>query len=175
MSFPPHPLSQSYVAQWVILPRWTLLQTDLRGGPAMHSQIAAQLRSRGDLLLAGRMDELLDAYLFPLPVFLPSQRLLLNGPEEARAVFTVLRLSLLRSGVVTLRPQIKAVELPRSGRYRLWVDWQELVMPSAELRVSSGIYYCRATPLGPRIEMVNYTHLSMPELNQEFEALALSA
>lgn len=48
-------------------------------------------------------------------------------------------------------------------------------MPAAEMRISQAIYYCRVTDLGPRIEMVNYTRLSMPELHQEFEALALSA
>jgi hypothetical protein len=141
----------------------------------MHSQIAAQLRNRGDLLLAGRIDELLAAYQFPLPVFLPQQRMVLQGPEEARKVFTVLRQALVCSGIAALRPKVTAVELPRAGRFRLWVDWQELALPSGETRTSSATYYCRATPLGPRIEMVNYTHLSMPELNQQFQALALSA
>lgn len=141
----------------------------------MHSQVASHLRTRGELLLAGRFDEMLDSYLFPLPVFLPAQRVLLPGPQAARAMLSILRRSLLQSGVVALRPQVRAVELPRAGRYRLWVDWQELVMPAAELRTSQAIYYCRATELGPRIEMVNYTRLAMPELHQEFEALALSA
>lgn len=141
----------------------------------MHSQVTSHFRRRGELLLAGRIDELIGSYIFPLPVFLPEQRMLLNGPEEAILVFAVLRRSLLQEGVVALQPKIRAVELPREGRYRLWVDWQELVMPSGEMRVSSAIYYCRTTPLGPRVEMVNYTRLSMPELHQEFEALALSA
>ncbi|MES2539907.1 MAG: hypothetical protein V4720_16655 [Pseudomonadota bacterium] len=141
----------------------------------MHSQVTSHFRRRGELLLAGRIDELIGSYIFPLPVFLPEQRMLLNGPEEAILVFAVLRRSLLQEGVVALQPKIRAVELPREGRYRLWVDWQELVMPSGEMRVSSAIYYCRTTALGPRVEMVNYTRLSMPELHQEFEALALSA
>lgn len=141
----------------------------------MYSQAAAQFRSRGEHLLAGRIDELLQSYIFPLPVFLPEQRMLLTGPEEAVLVFAILRRSMLLGGVVALQPKIRAVELPRGGRYRLWVDWQELVMPSGEMRVSQAIYYCRATDLGPRVEMVNYTRLSMPELHQEFEALALSA
>lgn len=141
----------------------------------MHLQIAAQLRSRGDQLLAGRIDELLSAYRFPLPVFLPTQRMVLQGPEEARAVFAILRRALLQGGIVALSPQVKAVELPRGGRFRLWVDWQELAMPGGVNSTSSAIYYCRATPLGPLIEMIDYTHLSMPELNQQFQALALSA
>lgn len=175
MSLPSHSMSQSYVAAGVILPRWMLLQTVLRHAFAMYSQAASHFRRRGEHLLAGRIDELLGSYVFPLPVFLPQQRMLLTGPEEAVLVFAVLRRSLLRGGVVALQPKIRAVELPRNGRYRLWVDWQELVMPSGEMRVSQAIYYCRTTDLGPRVEMVNYTRLSMPDLHQEFEALALSA
>ena len=41
--------------------------------------------------------------------------------------------------------------------------------------MSQAVYYCRETELGLRTEMLDYTHLSMPELNQEFQALALSA
>ena len=141
----------------------------------MYSQATSHFRSRGEHLLAGRIDELLQSYIFPLPVFLPEQRMVLNGPEEAVLVFAILRRSLLLGGVVALQPKISAVELPRGGRYRLWVDWQELVMPSGEMRVSQAVYYCRTTELGPRVEMVNYTRLSMPELHHEFEALALSA
>lgn len=141
----------------------------------MHSQIASQLRSRGDLLLAGRIDEIVATYIYPLPVFLPQQRLVLQGPDEARAVFAVLRQALVESGIAALCPQVRAVELPRAGRFRVWVDWQELALPGGEVRTSSAIYYCRLTPLGPLTEMVNYTHLSMPELNQQFQALALSA
>lgn len=141
----------------------------------MHSQIAAQLRNRGDLLVAGRIEELLATYHFPLPIFLPEQRLVLQGPEEARAAFAILHRGLAQGGIVELRPQVKAVELPRAGRFRVWVDWQELALQDVQVSTSSVIYYCRATPLGPLIEMVNYTHLSMPELNEQFQALALSA
>ena len=141
----------------------------------MHSQVTSQLRSRGDLLLAGRIDELLSSYIYPLPIFLPQQRMVVQGPEQARTVFTILREALAQDGIVALRPQVRAVELPRAGRFRLWVDWQELAMPGGEVRTSSVIYYCRATALGPQTEMINYTHLSMSELNQQFQALALSA
>jgi hypothetical protein len=141
----------------------------------MHSQVTEHLRCRGDLLLAGRIDELLSAYIYPLPIFLQQQRMIVQGPDEARCIFTILRHALIQSGVVALRPQVTAIELPRAGRYRLWVNWQEHAVPGGEIRASSAIYYCRATPLGPLIEMVNYTHLSMPELNQQFQALALSA
>lgn len=141
----------------------------------MHSQIEAQFRSRGDLLLAGRIDDLLSSYIFPLPVFLPTERLVLPGPSEARALFALMWQALVRDGVAALRPEVRAVELPRAGRFRVWVDWSELPLPGGAVRSSSAIYFCSATSLGPRIEMVNYTLVSMPELARQYEALALSA
>ncbi|MFN4192757.1 MAG: hypothetical protein ACK4FR_07430 [Tabrizicola sp.] len=145
----------------------------------MHSQIAAQLLLRGDLLLAGRIGDLLDCYIYPLPVFLPTGRLLLAGPNEARAALSLLRHALLQGGVGALRPQVRAVELPRAGRFRVWVDWHELPQGAGPVRESSAIYYCRGngpgSGLGLQTEMVNYTRLSMPDLAQQFEALALSA
>lgn len=167
-------LSQSYVALWVILPSWVLPWIAAQGFRDMHSSHSAQLRLRGEMLLQGRIDDLLDAYLFPLPIFLPERRMLLLGPDHTRLVLALLHDQLVRTGIVAVRPELRAVELPRDGRYRLWADWHE-IDASGETRSSSAIYYCRTTALGPRIEMVNYTRLSMPELNHEFEALALSA
>lgn len=141
----------------------------------MHSQIEAKFRSRGDLLLAGRIDELLDSYVFPLPIFLPAERLLISGPQEARVLFALMRQALVQDRIVALRPEVKAVELPRAGRFRVWVNWHELPAQGGVPRSSSAIYFCRVTSLGPRIEMVNYTQVSMPDLAQQFEALALSA
>jgi hypothetical protein len=141
----------------------------------MHSQIEAHFRFRGDLLVSGRIDELLDSYVFPLPIFLPSERLLLSGPQEARVLFALMREALIKDRIVALRPEVRAVELPRAGRFRVWVTWHEVPMQGGVPRSSSAIYFCRVTSLGPRVEMVNYTQVSMPELAQQYEALALSA
>lgn len=141
----------------------------------VYSHITAQLRARGELLLSGRIEEMVASYLYPLPIFLQSQCLVMHSPAEACAVFGHLRVALLQRGVVSLRPQVNAVDIPRAGRFRVWVDWHELALPVDEGRKSSAIYYCRETDLGPQIEMINYTHMSMPELNHQFASLALSA
>lgn len=141
----------------------------------LHSQITSHFRQRGELLLSGRIDQLVADFLYPLPVFLQSRRLVLGAPQPAILVFDHLRQALIDRGVVVLRPRVSAIDLPRAGRYRIWVDWQEIAFPPEATRMSQAIYYCRMTPSGPRIEMIDYTHVSMPELNHRFEALALSA
>jgi hypothetical protein len=141
----------------------------------LFSQISTHLRLRGELLLSGQIDRVVGDYTFPLPIFLHTSRLVINTPEQASAVFSHLRAALVARGVVALRPKVSAIDLPRAGRFRVWVDWQEIAFPAEETRISQVIYYLRQTDLGLQTEMLNYTHLSMPELNQQFAALALSA
>ena len=140
-----------------------------------YSHVTSHLRSRGELLLSGQIEDMVASYIFPLPVYLQSNCLILHTPSDACVVFDHLRDALLQRGVVSLRPEVNAMDIPRAGRFRVWVDWHELAFPVEETRKSSVIYYCRETEFGPQVEMINYTLLSMPELNQRFTALALSA
>ncbi len=140
-----------------------------------YSQISKHLRQRGELLLSGQIDRLSADFIYPLPLFMQSSQLVITSPSHAWMIFDHLRTALVEQGVVALRPKISAIDLPRAGRFRVWVDWQEIGFPAEATRISQAIYYCRATEPGLRIEMLNYTHLSMPELDRQFAALALSA
>ena len=140
-----------------------------------YSQIAEHFRSRGELLLSGQIDQMTADFAFPLPIYLQANRLVLQSPDHARLVFSHLREALLERGVVALRPCISAVDLPRAGRFRVWVDWQEIALPVKGTRVSQAVYYCRSSVFGPMVEMINYTYVSMPELNRQIAAFALSA
>lgn len=141
----------------------------------LYSHVTTHLRDRAEWLMSGTFDRMVADYLYPLPIFLHSSRLVIQSPEHAMMVFAHLRNALVERGVAALRPKVSAIDLPRAGRFRVWVDWQEIAFPPEATRISQAVYYCRATDLGLQTEMVNYTHLSMPELNQQFAALALSA
>ena len=175
MSVSQQRLSQSYAARRVILPRWVDIQNVLGIHFMLHSQILSHFRNRAELLLSGQLAGMAADYVYPLPVFLHSSRLLIGSPDHALLVFSHLRAALAKRGVVALRPSISAVDLPRAGRFRVWIDWQEIAFPAEGTRMSQAVYYCKTTELGLRTEMVNYTRLSMPELNQEFATLALTA
>jgi hypothetical protein len=175
MSFCGVAMSRLYVAKRVILPIWMLLQTALKGVSVLYSQVSAYLRSRGEMLLSGQIDEMITGYQFPLPVFLQTKRMILQSSDEVRSILYFLRDALLERGVVALRPQINAIDLPRNGRFRVWVDWHELAMPAEGTRMSSVIYYCRETSTGVQVEMANYTRQSMPELSSQLTAFAMSA
>lgn len=141
----------------------------------LYSQISRHLRTRGELLLSGQFDRMIANYAFPLPVFLKANQLVIHTPDHAAAVFSQLRAALVARGVVSLRPSVSAIDLPRAGRFRVWVDWQEIALPAEETRISQVIYYLRDTDQGLRTEMLDYTHLSMPELDGQIGAHALSA
>jgi hypothetical protein len=168
-------MSLLFVAKGVILPIWMLVQIALKGISVLYSRVSAHLRGRAELLLSGQFDAMIACYHFSLPVFLPTGMMLLRSAEDARAVLGLMRDALRERGVVALRPQINAVDLPRAGRFRVWVDWHELAIPAKGTRISSAIYYCRLANSGLQTEMVNYTRHSMPELNSQIAALALSA
>jgi hypothetical protein len=141
----------------------------------MFSQVASQLLNRATWLLAGQYDRIVAEYCFPLPVHLGTSRVIVRSPAEAVSMLRLQRAACLERGVVALKPVVTALDLPRAGRFRIWVDWHELTLPEQGPMQSSAVYYCRQTPAGFRIEMVDYTQLSMPELQPHFAALARSA
>lgn len=141
----------------------------------MFAQVTAHLCHRAERLWNGKYDAIAAQYVYPLPMYMGESRLIVRNADEAASMLCLLRAAYLERGVIALQPRVTALDLPRAGRFRAWVDWHELAIPAEETRVSSAIYYCRSTPAGLRTEMVNYTRLSMPELKPHFAALALSA
>jgi hypothetical protein len=127
------------------------------------------------MLLSGQIEALLLTYVFPLPVFLEERLLLVRTHDQARAILEQVRQSLADRGIARMRPNVTAVELPRAGRYRVWVDWHEASVPHDGSLLTQAIYYCRDTDSGSQIEMVNCTRLPSPGLNRNIEALALTA
>jgi hypothetical protein len=141
----------------------------------MFSQVTAQLCARAEAFLSGNLEEVVYNYLYPLPLYLPSTQLVIRTPQEARAVLNKLRVAMLQRGVVAMKPKVSAIDLPRAGRFRVWVEWTELALPVEGTRTASVVYYCRNAASGFRIEMMDFVRPSMPELGPQFKALALSA
>ncbi len=141
----------------------------------MFGKVSAHLRQRADQFMNGSLDDMVEAYRYPLPLYLGDRRVIVRSPQEARAILVLLRSALHARGVVSLQPKVSAIDIPRDGRFRVWVDWHELAISAEQTRMSSAINYCRMTDSGIQIEMITYTQVSMPELNPHLAALALSA
>jgi hypothetical protein len=141
------------------------------GVAVLYSQVIAQVHRRADRFLAGRLDEVVRDYLFPLPIDLMSTRVIARNREEGRAMLALQHSTMVERGVIALQPEVKAMDLPRGGRFRVWVDWHEITPSPEGARLSSAVYYCRIVGADLKIEMVDYIRLSTPELQPQFAAL----
>jgi hypothetical protein len=152
-----------------------LAQIGLKALFMRHSEISAHFRDQADRLLAGDLNRISQEYAFPLPIHFPNDLAVAFNLEDSSAILARRRAELVARGVVALRPSITAVDLPRAGRFRVWVDWKEQTAAEAEMRGSSAIYYCRAAATGLQTEMIQYTYVSSPGQGPQQDDLALSA
>ncbi|OYW60066.1 MAG: hypothetical protein B7Z10_08045 [Rhodobacterales bacterium 32-66-7] len=139
------------------------------------AQILDLLRNRGEMLISGEVEPLMAEFVFPLPIYLPGRRIVLTSTKQARPYCEVVRTALCDRGVVALRPRVTAMELPRGGRFRVWVDWYELALPVQGTRLTSAVYFMKSGAAGPLTEMISYESPSMPEVCARVEDLMLSA
>lgn len=140
-----------------------------------HSQISAHFRDQADRLLAGDLDRIGQEYSFPLPIHFPNNLAVALNLDDSSAILARRRAELVARGVVALRPSMTAIDLPRAGRFRVWVDWKEMTATGTEIRGSSAIYYCRTAATGLQTEMIQYTYVSPPGQGATQDDLALSA
>lgn len=132
----------------------------------MYRSLMHHLQWRNDLLLSGRYQELSQLYLLPQALYLSGNPWVLRNTADTVAAMACLHQMLRDRQILSRTPVIKAVELPRQGRFRAWVRWDEGSAEPAQSRTSEMVYYFRETPDGPRTEMVEFTSLCLPEFRQ---------
>jgi len=141
----------------------------------LQSRVSAHFRSQAARMLAGDLCRIGAEYTFPLPIHFPDDMTVAFDLECSSRILAQRRAELMARGVVALRPSITALELPRSGKFRVWIDWKEMSASGEETPGSSAIYYCRSVDNGLQIEMIQYTHLSPPGEKPKQDRLARSA
>jgi len=137
--------------------------------------IKDDLALRGRAALDGRFEAVLGQYNFPLPMFLEGARTVLASSNDLLPALAILHADLLRRKIIRLIPEIIAIDLPRAGRFRTWVRWQETQADLSAGRISQVVYYCRQTEGALKTEMMDYTLLSNPDLREAILELPLSA
>lgn len=132
----------------------------------MFGTVLAGLQRRADLLLAGNYREMAADYGCPIGFYHGDRVLAVRSTDEFVTLFAAVHMSLQRRGVLRLVPVVKAVELPRKGRQRLWVRWNQVAANPADSRAAEVIYYCRQTPGRLVTELVQYLQLGLPEMHE---------
>lgn len=141
----------------------------------LQSRVSAHFQDQAARLLAGDLRRISQEYSFPLPIHFPNDLAIAYDPEARSRILEQRRAELVARGVVALKPTITAMELPRSGRFRVWIDWKERTHCGTESPESSAIYYCCSANGDLRTEMIQYTHVSLPGQPQQQDRQARSA
>lgn len=123
----------------------------------MFQELQEQVQGRADLLLAGRFEDMSREYLFPLPVYLEDHMIALRDASDGIDRAANLRAILARRQIETLTITVKAVEVPRAGRFRVWADWHAVSKTSNRSRRLGLVYFMRETRHGYRSEMLHYS------------------
>ncbi len=120
----------------------------------MYKNVSELMQWRVDLLMAERCEDLAREHLFPLVMYQDEQLLVLTSPEEfvdACAKFCSAQRS---RKVARIQSRVLAVDLPRHGRFRVWVGYDELDISGDTLHHWEAIHYCREMQSGLKSEML---------------------
>ena len=122
----------------------------------MYARLQNLMQWRMSLLLSGRHADLAQEYLHPLPVYLNGRQQVLRSPAEMEVSLRRLHSHTLAVGVTSTEVRVGAVELPRRGRFRVWVWYCNLGANGATLAHGHFLHYCRETSSGIKTEMTEY-------------------
>lgn len=132
----------------------------------MYQRVAAELQTRADLLLAGRLEELAGRYLLPQAIYFSDAPWVLSTTDQVVAALDRLHRIQRDRQILTCTAQVTALELPRRGRFRAWVRWYDCSADPNLSTVSDGVYYLRETAGGVRNEMLELPFLSRSEFRE---------
>jgi hypothetical protein len=130
----------------------------------VYGKVAEVMQWRADLLTAERFDDLAREYLLPLALYQGDRQVVLNDHEEVAGLFAQLRASHRSRGIVRLQAEVTAVDLPRHGRFRVWLRYFDLDAQGQVLSQTDVVHYCRDTPEGLKTEMAEYGRCALPDL-----------
>ncbi len=118
----------------------------------MFAKARALTARIGNLFNAGAIADLTSVYVFPLPAQVGSDMVLFQTPAEFHDAMSTYRDRNIAQGLFPPIAQVIAVDLPRKGRFRVWVDWHY----ARTQNVTQNIYYCSVIRDRTMVEMVQY-------------------
>ncbi len=110
---------------------------------------------------AGNLVAMAEAYVFPLPVHMNGNMIVLRTPSELVQALALYRDLNLAEALFPSAPRIVAIDVPRNGRFRLWVDISYGSPAAPDQRTTSSIHYCSFIGNRVQIEMVQYLNLAV--------------
>ena len=119
----------------------------------MYNSVGNLMEWRAGLIMSGRFEDLAREHLYPMPIYVGPERHTFSTPQTMEETYRDIRKRLVSAGVEKLTTRVTAVEVPRRGRFRVWVDWFALRKGEGPNCVALSVEYMRATQNGLRTEM----------------------
>lgn len=122
----------------------------------MFSRLQELLHWRLSLLMSGRHQDLAQEYVYPFPLYMAGHQHVLRTPDEMVEMLGRLQALTDGMGVTRIEPRLCAVELPREGRFRIWVSHRNFDAIGRATGGGDYVHYCRHTEAGIKTEMSDY-------------------
>jgi hypothetical protein len=126
---------------------------------------------------AGNFARVAESFVYPLPVQVENDLIVLNSAGEMAASLSAYHAQNVAQGLAPSHAQVLAIDLPRNGRFRLWVDWVYQPDAGPEHARTKNLYYCSAIGNRIQIEMIQYLRVAAkgPVIQTAYAERLLSA
>lgn len=139
----------------------------------MFAKMQELMDWRVSLLIGERFDDLAGEYLYPLALYQgDSHRVVVDQAGMADSL-AKLRVKQKALGITGVTARVTAVDLPRNGRFRVWVSYREHGPLGEELATVDVVQYCCETSRGIRTEMTEYSRCSLADQATEPKVAAI--
>jgi hypothetical protein len=126
----------------------------------MYQRIKSLVHRMAAQFNAGEFHALSADYVFPLPVQVNGSLVVLHTPSDMAVALANYRDQNTSQGLSPSYPNIVAIDLPRNGRFRLWVDWTYTPDSGPEASRTQNLYFCSLVGTRIQIEMVQYLRVA---------------
>jgi hypothetical protein len=115
----------------------------------------------GEQFVEGRLEEIADRWTFPCPVEVGGQLVVMREPKVFVAYLVEQRQVALSRGLTGMKPRVSAIEMPRNGRFRVWLRWMLQYGDHVEQMDDGVVYFMSAAPGGRlSVEMMDIVHIA---------------
>ena len=122
------------------------------------------MRWRASLMLDGRVDDLVREFIFPFALFVGGRWRSFANADELVSCFAATMQSRQDRGIIHLETRVVAMDLPRQGRFRVWVDHTDYSAADVVADRYSSLNSCRDTARGVQTEMLHVYPLAGPQV-----------
>lgn len=139
----------------------------------MFELMDSLMQWRASLMMDGRMDDMAREFIFPFALYVGGGWKSFADPEMLALCFASTMQSRLNRGIVRMETKVVAMDLPRDGRFRVWVDHNDYAASGLVSDRYSSVNYCRETAQGVRTEMLHvYPLAGPPEMVSVIDVMA---